>query len=127
MESMTRLIRTGHSYRCAADNTATTFDCSAGSTSLWFTDDTGRRVQLYWEPTTERVWHRVGTGIAIPITAGDMEIDSFRFFVTGAQAGTSSQQPTVTVALSGTAARGTRLETTVELQTTVTQRMLDIQ
>jgi prepilin-type N-terminal cleavage/methylation domain-containing protein len=146
LDNMTREIRTGNYYYCpiAPSNFAnqsnfgtSTQDCLSGSTGISFIESSPRhpsgRVAYYFAPvggpgTATTLWRRIGNGTATRLLPDDVSLTSTsRFFVTDTATltgGTNNvRQPTVMIVMV-LAATDSTPETT--LQTTITQRSLDI-
>jgi prepilin-type N-terminal cleavage/methylation domain-containing protein len=123
LESVTRLVRTGAEYRCDDDDAGETANCNGGD-SFWFTDDTDRRIRVHLSDGT--IMQTID-GTARSLTADDIDIERLRFFVSGTSSGPGDgEQPIVTLILQGVVAAGTDHESEVDIQTTVTQRVLDL-
>lgn len=118
-------------------------DCSAGSRlSVVETDNSLTRVsgstygpdnrityyfaQDYYGPDHGAIVRRLGTGTALPLTSEEIDVDTLSFTVVGSAVGTDTEAPRVRVFVSGKAGDIEDLDTTFRIQTTVTQRMLDI-
>jgi prepilin-type N-terminal cleavage/methylation domain-containing protein len=139
LDSMTREIRTGNNYYCTSGNFSSqeTYvagnDCENGSTGISFveagssiTGSGATRIAYYYDSSGDgSILRRVGTGPAESIVSEGIAINNAQFFVTGTDrlgAGTDTLQPTVTIILEARDDTGA----TTTLQTTVTQRELDI-
>jgi prepilin-type N-terminal cleavage/methylation domain-containing protein len=146
LDSMTREIRTGSNYYCNTRtvldgtpvSTTTVNDCAnshvadhgmsfiEAGTSL--TSGGGsKRIAYYFDTSsaTNTIMRKVGTGSPQSIVSDGITITNAQFFVTGTirlGAGTDINQPTVTIILEARDETGA----TTTLQTTVTQRELDI-
>ena len=134
-ENVTRLIRTGTQFDCGHTNgTPVPSDC-AGGTSLQFIDDTGRTIQLQpqTDATSTYLYQRVRDTTGVwggwyILTAPDFKLTNILFHVVGSAPKSSGdiQQPMVTVVMTGKVNAGKKTETEIKLQTTVTQRVLDL-
>ncbi len=136
LDNMTREIRTGNYYFCGDSGASAGLrvgsDCIGGSASISFVESStrassGGRVAYYFNNGS--LWRRIGNN-ATPekLLPDDVVIDvaSSEFFVTGTQTltnGNNTQQPTVTVIM---VLAGTNETVPLTLQTTITQRSLDI-
>lgn len=137
LDNITRELRTGNYYYCgdaaASRGTTAVNDCAGGATSVSFVESStrvssGGRVAYYF--SSGSLWRRVGSG-GTPerLLPDDVAIDvgASRFFVTGTPTLTGDtndmQQPTVTVVM---VLSGTDETLPITLQTTITQRALDI-
>ncbi|MFN3188393.1 MAG: type II secretion system protein J [Candidatus Paceibacteria bacterium] len=136
LDNMTREIRTGNYYYCgdsaASRGVTAVLDCVNGSTGMSFVESStrasaGGRVSYYF--SSNSLWRRIGSGgTAERLLPDDVRIDTgaSRFYVTGTPTLTGSsdvQQPVVTVVM---VLAGTADTEPVTLQTTITQRSLDI-
>jgi hypothetical protein len=141
LDSMTREIRTGSGYYCQSAGTlatvnqesygTTTSVCVNGNTGLSFLESgssisgSDSRISYYYDATAQSIMRRVGNGTAQSIVANGIQMVDADFFVSGATrlgTGTDTYQPTVTIILQAQDEEGA----TTTLQTTVTQRELDI-
>lgn len=144
LDSMTREIRTGNNYYCntrlvlagSPAATTTVLDCSSGSNGLSFieagtsltTGASSKRIAYYYDSsssTRRTIMRKVGGATPQSIVSDGIQITNAQFFVTGTArlgTGTNINQPTVTIVLEATDDTGA----TTTLQTTVTQRELDI-
>ena len=143
LDSMTREIRTGNNYYCDDYNTlrtstlstSTIRDCSSGDNGLSFVEagssitsgSSNKRIAYYFDTSTatNTIMRKVGNGTPQSIVAGGITVTKAEFFVTGTTrlgTGTDTNQPTVTIILEARDETGA----TTTLQTTVTQRELDI-
>lgn len=153
LNSMSREIRTGFSYYCDSGSEAAsiplpedTSNCSNGGTrfSVVETDNslTGgsrgsysqdNRITYYFDPAFHSngngaILRRVGTGDSLPITSEEIDITEFSLLVVGSDPGPldSAHSPRARIMIAGTAGEIEGLDTSFRLQTTVTQRLLDI-
>lgn len=129
-EHITRLIRTGTTYDCEAFGTLDTHDCNGG-TEFQFLDDTGRtiRIRVLGGVIQQQTRDTTGTwGSWFSLTAPDLDVKNLIFHVNDSEPLSSGNllQPTVTILVSGVVNEGKKTETDIELQTTVTQRVLDL-
>ncbi len=160
LDSMTREIRTGAAYYCAAEATNTslssifnpnsdidsilqlsTRDCASGNGTTRFrglafieggdsisaSDD---RILYYFDSEDKTLYRRVGNSAPQSIISSGITIEEFDFFVTGSDTlragGTgATRQPTVTIYIKATE-KGAVNEKPYYIQTTVTQRTLDV-
>ncbi len=93
------------------------------------------RILYYFDSTSNTVYRRVGTGSAQPIVSEEIYIVDFEFFVTGAEdlntepssadSTANTKQPTVTLYIKA-AENPDGTGKLFEVQTTVTQRTLDV-
>jgi type II secretory pathway pseudopilin PulG len=151
LDGMVRNIRMGVSYHCGdaseTNKTAlsTRSDCVSGGELIAFeafgnsSSDTGDQ-WVYWFQDG-RIWKSENArDTALPITAPEVEIDSFDVFVTGAEGVLNTDgdttQPKVVFSIQGTAGAqdstfsvvGTakRIRTTFNIQAVASQRLLDL-
>ncbi|MBY0538639.1 type II secretion system GspH family protein [Patescibacteria group bacterium] len=144
LDSMTREIRTGTNYYCNTRSvlddptqvsTSTVRDCAGGSDGLSFIEAgtsvtsgaSNRRIAYYFDTSsaTNTIMRKVGNGTPQSIVSDGITVTNAEFFVTGSDrlgTGTDINQPTVTIVLEARDENGA----TTTLQTTVTQRELDI-
>jgi prepilin-type N-terminal cleavage/methylation domain-containing protein len=151
LDSMTREIRTGTEYYCGSvaqvrsagvtGSASASADCSGGAPGISFreagtsiTSGVGnKRIAYYFDSSTNALMRQVGTDDPIRMTGADVVVNQARFFTTGtvrmSDGGINSssdiRQPTVTIAIDATAANANLVRNFV-VQTTVTQRTLDI-
>ena len=141
VESMARNIRVGTTYYCttsAADPPSvpppsvidTTNDCASGGRLMAFeandgdaSDDSDQIVYRINNTQLERSEESGVLGSFIKITAPEVQIDDFQFYVTGTTRG-DGEQPFVIITLSGTAGIG-RAATSFKVETSVSQRLID--
>lgn len=131
LDSMTRTLRTGYRYHCnSAANVAalptTRRDCASGDTGISVVDDRGQRVgyRLLNETVQRRVIGIDGDSGWVPLTSPDVRINEMLFYVTNTSL-SDDTQPLVTIGIRGEAGQQTKIESSFNIQTTVTQRVLD--
>lgn len=129
IESMARNIRTGYQYDCSPASAATLENCPNGGTSFRFVDDQNKVVIYSFDAAGDRLMRNYDGGGDVPLTAPPPElvIDDARFYLTGT-GGTGANaivQPTVTIVIQGHAGVLNGTESRFNLETTVTQRILD--
>lgn len=129
MDSMSRTIRTGESYYCANDVSTMpegTSDCASGASGITLINDRGDRVGYRF--TSGTIERRIITSTDdsgwLSLTAPELVIDDMRFYATGTTLA-DAFQPMVTISVRGTVAAGSEVESTFNIQTTATQRLLD--
>ncbi len=141
LDSMTREIRTGTSYYCATGAfstqeslSSTTQSCAGGSTGLSFLEagssitGASSRIAYFYDSsssTRKTIMRKIGGSDPQSIVSDGITITSAQFFVTGTdrlETSNNTIQPTVTIILEARDETGA----TTTLQTTVTQRELDI-
>lgn len=136
LDSMTREIRTGTDYYCAASGSlptagGATQDC-ANSSSFAFNEG-GR--SLTRGLTSNRIAYRLNGSVVerrlsnqtwLPVTSRDITVTSLRF-VTSGSTRNDAVAPTVTIFLSGTAGDASDdTLTEFDVQTTVVQQSIDL-
>jgi len=140
LDSMTRDIRTGSNYFCGTgswSNSANTQDCSTGDYRFAFNEG-GGSISSVCSPANPRIRFYLGgdgriyrdicgadAPAAAPITSEEVDISELDFVVTGTSRSDHSA-PLVSIYIEGTVngVRGTGAD--FNLQTTVTQQLLDI-
>lgn len=142
VEQMSRSLRVGASYHCEQSATppspgilATTRDCATDGGLLVAFEASGGDQE---DPTDQVVYRLNGShlerslsaganGTWVALTAPEVQITNFRFYVTGSQtlANGDTVQPRVLMIIKGTAAlQGGPTEFTV--QSSITQRLIDL-
>lgn len=134
MESMARTIRIGTTYDCESNPRAGVLnDCTNGGSNFGFTSSDGSSFIHYWLSGGQIVRcvasFNPGSTCNSPtaMTPGppEVSITNLRFYVRGTNIG-DNEQPNVIITVSGETASGSRYQTTFNLETSVTQRFLDI-
>jgi len=151
LDGMVRNIRMGVAYHCDDINEtnktilSTRADCTSGGELLSFEafgnslTDTGDQ-WVYWAENGRLYRSTDGRDTALPLTAPEVQIDSFAVFVTGAEGVLNTDgdtiQPKVVFSIQGTAgaedsafsAIGTakKIRTTFNIQAVASQRLLDL-
>ncbi len=116
VDSMTRALRVGTDYHCSGGA------CSRnGSDSLTFTDVDGREIEYRFNENDGQIERSIDGAGFLPLTAPEVVIERLTFYVDGVDA---NGQPRVLIVVSGHAGAG-RAETTFDIQTLVSQRILD--
>lgn len=141
VESMARNIRVGTTYHCSAgggdppsipsSQVDTTSDCkNPGGRIMAFeandgdaSDGSDQIVYRLNNTQLERSEESGAPGSFIKITAPEVQIESFQFYVSGTARG-DGDQPFVIITLSGTAGIG-RAATSFRIETSVSQRLID--
>ena len=131
LDSMTRSIRMGTDYRCGGSSPSNS-DCPSGGQSLYFESRYGDRSNTaddwaYWyDQNTKRIYKsEQGGAAAVAITAPEVNIESFTFYVVGTTQ-RDFVQPKVVITVKGVAGSQARTETTFSIQATAVQRSLDL-
>ena len=139
LDTMTREIRTGYNYYCTTSDTnpsgETKNDClgARNTTKLGVSFTKGKqfdwfcvgatRILYYYDELDKSIYRRIGDDPAQAIVSSGLAITDAQFYVTGTTAG-DDEQPTVTIYLEAQDVNDD--SKTYYLQTTVTQRILDI-
>jgi len=136
MDDISRNARVGSNYHCSDATNALDVtmvrNCPSGDTLFAFEPTRGNPSS----PTDQVVYRFVnsGTGIEkssdggssfVKITSSNITLDQMKFFVVGALSG-DSQQPRVVIVMKGVAGVEDKIKTNFNIQTTITQRILDI-
>ncbi len=129
LDTMGKEIRTGSFYHCGIDindfNT-TPRDCSVfpGGPSFTFLNGPGDTVTYRLNNNSiERVLNGNLVNLLV-MTSPDTVINSLSFYVTGSLIG-DKIQPRVTIILKGTAGIKEKLKSHINIQTTISQRLID--
>ncbi|MEN9852336.1 MAG: hypothetical protein RI996_279 [Candidatus Parcubacteria bacterium] len=148
MESMSRNLRLGNTYRCEkiegptytvpSSNLHVTRDCSSLSGNwgnfVAFEDQFGNQVDntdqayYYLDQVSGRIMYKkYNVAATTALTSDDLKIKSLRFYVTGITGTGEKVQPKIIIVVSGTTEVGKAQEPVeINLQTTVSQRPLNI-
>lgn len=152
LDSMTREIRTGEGYYCSSSagsgfrgNRLDVDDCSTGSGYLSLIEggesltagapDDQHRIEYRFNGTEESIQRRICTTDPCTasetwrtVTSPDITITDLTFFVDGTDklAASDRTQPLVTIFVAGEAGQIDGVDTGFQLQTTITQRQLDL-
>lgn len=97
-----------------------------GGKSILGTTTTDKRILYFFDNDAKTIKRRVGNNEAQSVISSGLVIESAKFFVTGSEPQSSAgdfEQPTVTIFIE---ARDATDDETYQLQTTVTQRILDL-
>ncbi|MBI4079923.1 type II secretion system protein [Candidatus Kaiserbacteria bacterium] len=138
LDGMVRSVRMGSDYHCGAGDIATPQSCETGDTKLAFKpycesecDAQNRWVYVYDTNGSfcgqGRLCKSENSGANYyAVTADDVSIDEFTFYVIGTTR-SDTIQPKVVVSVSGTAGSDdVKTKTTFSIQATAVQRILDI-
>lgn len=145
LDSMSREIRTGTSYYCATSAPSSprggytdVADCSKGSflsiieggKSLTGSSEyANRRIEYRYNASDRSIERRIRNSSWVRMTNPTISINAMYFNVSGTapkSSGSNASQPNVTIFISGTVSGVGETSSTFMLQTTVTQRVLDI-
>lgn len=134
LENISRNVRVGSNYHCSTGaavppNITTTQDCVNGGVLFAFEASDGDR-----SVSTDQIVYRfIGTQIEksldggatfIAVTAPEVTIEVLTFYVVGSTR-SDTEQPRVVMTVSGFAGVSDRARTSFNLQTTISQRLLD--
>lgn len=138
LDDMTRDIRTGTDYYCGAAASlpvdgVSTADCASGSSGFSFnesgdsltknTTNHSRRIAFRLNGTA--IERRLGNDAWEPLTASDVVITNFAFYVNGSSP-TDTAQPVVTIYIKGYTGTNDDTQSQFNIETTVVQQVLDI-
>lgn len=151
LDGMVRSVRMGGAYHCgnALETNKTSLsirsDCVLGGELLSFESFSGSPADVsdqwvYWFENGRLYKSVDARSIGLPITAPEIQIDSFRVFVTGAEgllnADGDTTQPKVVISIQGTAGaegntsgvigNSSKIRTTFNIQAVASQRLLDL-
>lgn len=128
LEAMSRAIRFGTNYHCGSSgNLYNPLDCSSPSSSFSFRSADGNLVTYFLSSNIIYRSINNGTSYALTPTNGDVIIQNLDFRVFGSYAyGTDYLQPQVIINVSGYSGSKSSTRSNFNLQTTVSQRVLDI-
>lgn len=126
LESMSRTIRFGTNFYCGttASNPPGANDCAAGSTSFSVRDSNGALV--VYSLSNGKIMKAVNNASANAVTSSEINITRLTFYVFGSTGWPDINQPRVIMSLSGTVGSKTATQSTFNLETSVSQRKLDI-
>lgn len=138
VESMSRKIRVGTTYHCEFSNSipppniSQPQDCNNGGKLLAFESSGGNSSnindQIVYRINGTRIERSENSGIPgtfVNITAPEVSIENFSFYVDGTSMSDNSQ-PRVVLIIRGTAGAKEKYKTKFNLQTTMSQRVLDL-
>jgi prepilin-type N-terminal cleavage/methylation domain-containing protein len=124
---MGKEIRTGTSYHCGTaidDFNSNPQDCNTGGPSFTFLNASGTKITYRINGNQiERVVNGDYANTLV-LTSPDTNITSLNFYVVGAPSG-DHLQPRVTIVLKGTSGLKTKTKSFLNIQTTISQRLLD--
>ena len=132
MEDMSKNLRTGYDYHCSnsLSNLSTPLSCASGGGIISFkssSDGSQWVYEILSDGTLQKSISGGAAGTFVTLTPPEIKISpTSSFSVTGAEAG-DNLQPFVTIKLIGTITSENNVITPFSLQTSVSQRMIDIQ
>jgi len=129
LDTMGKEIRTGSSYHCGTgidDFSESPRDCSVfpGGPSFTFRSGLGDKVTYRLNNSRLERIENGDSANALVMTASDAIIDLLSFYVVGSPTN-DAIQPRVTVILKGTAGIKEKIKSRINIQTTVSQRLID--
>ncbi len=126
LESMSREIRVGYDYTCNRGTVPISggSDCGSGASILAFKTKEGNNAYFRYNSISKTIERKVSgkDTNAVSLIGDDVQIDKFKFYVTGTTTGNSTQ-PKVLMVLEGSTKRSD-IDTVFNIQTTVSQRKL---
>ena len=131
LENMVRNMRTGTGYHCGpSGNLETPQNCSDGDDFLALEAVGGSpgaaSDQIVYRLNGSRVEKSENGGAGfLPITAPEIEVTNLTFYVEGVNSG-DGEQPKIIMTIAGNAGATPKTRTNFSLQTTISQRILDI-
>lgn len=119
IENMQKNIRTGFEYKCNGSAT----DC-AGGTSFTFTRaENGLPIEVTYSLFAGKIFEKIDTGAAIPITAEGVVIEKLNFYLEGVAAAPEDlRQPKVIMVIKGETGGKEKLKSKFSIQTTVSMK-----
>lgn len=124
LDVMGKEIRTGTSYHCGSDISLVPLDCPSGSSSFTFLNASGQTVTYRLNSQRLQVSKDGGANWQFLTSSDLIIIDQLAFYTRGAPA-SDKMQPRVTVVLRGVAGLKEKIKSRLNIQTTISQRMLD--
>ena len=131
MEMMSREIRTGYNYHCGTSGSITdTQDCMDGENYIafepYYGDPSNSNDQVVFKIENNRIQKSIDSGSHFAsLTANELVIDNGSYFVVVGSDPDDTDQPKVIIAISGAVASNAKVSSPFNLQTTVSQRLLD--
>jgi len=130
VEVMTREMRFGTNYHCGTSNTLTLpQNCpnAPGENFISFLGSNGNQIVYRLNTTTNQLERSEDGGNSyLGITAPEINVQALSFYVIGAgQGGSALQQPKVIILIRGFAGSKPTSQSSFNLETTVSQRLLD--
>ena len=124
VDSIGREIRTGTGYKC--NNSSATPTCSGGGTSFGYTDSSGRTV-VYSRQQVNGNGQILASinGVASALTDPRINVETLTFYVFNVGTG-DGLQPRVIITMKGTITPEQGKPVSFNIQTTATQRFLEL-
>ncbi|MFA6565681.1 MAG: fibronectin type III domain-containing protein, partial [Candidatus Paceibacterota bacterium] len=133
VESMVRGLKTGTSFHCGLGGDINDpQDCPSGDTYLAFKKATDNKVIVY-RLAGEKLERSDDAGFSFfPVTdVTNVKISDLKFYVTGSipfdNDPVNTDQPKVVIVMRGTVGQGTKRSSSFSIQTTITQRLPDLE
>ena len=124
LENMSRTMRVGTNYDCGS--VGSPLDCAvSGSNRINFEDSSGINVVYRYNSGSQGIERSVDSEPFLSITAPEVRIEDLRFYVTGASS-FDNFQPKVVMTIRGFAGVNEKVKTNFNLQTAISQRVLDL-
>lgn len=128
IEDMTRIIRFGNTYYCGETSTLTgpqnCFIASGGQSALSLYSEDGKHI-IYKYNGSAIARSDNGGATYTTLTAPDVVIENFKFYVYGAF-NNDNEQPRVIVEVKGRVGTKPSIQSSFDIQTTISQRNLDM-
>lgn len=127
LDSMSRTIRFGTVYHCGGGTISTPADCASGDTSMSVLASDGNRVTYSFSGGS--LTKSINSGTPVAFTSPEINITSVKFRVFGSApyaSDASNLQPQAIITVQGTVGTKTKSQSTFSIETTVSQRRLDI-
>ncbi|MSU56506.1 MAG: type II secretion system protein [Candidatus Taylorbacteria bacterium] len=134
LENMSRNIRTGYNYHCGFGTVTVPADCATiPAIQLVFKDRQGSYVAYRWTGSGDIERSRNTDPVAlltsdsfIPITAPEITIEQFGFYVDGT-GNNDKEQPRVLIVAKGSMQGKSKVISRFNIETIVSQRLLDVE
>lgn len=126
LESMSRTIRFGTNFYCGTTSTnpPPANDCASGAASFSVRSSDGNLV--VYSLSNGQIMKSVNGGATNALTSSEITISRVMFYVFNSTGWPDQGQPRVLISISGTVGNKVSTQSTFNLETTVSQRKLDI-
>ncbi|MFH0846008.1 MAG: type II secretion system protein [Patescibacteria group bacterium] len=134
METMSREIRTGYNYHCGScfgSDCTTDNDCPAGDSSIAFEPYNGNpssysdQVIFMFDQDNQQILKSTNNGDDyLGLTSPELHVEDLTFIVVGSDP-SDTRHPKVLITASGYVQSDSNTQTSFNLQTTVSQRLID--
>lgn len=126
VENITRTMRVGVDYHCGVlGDYNTPRDCAQDGDSFIAFKDSDNQLLIFQLNDGQIERSEDGGATYLSITSPEINIQELRFFVLGSE-NSDQLQPRVLMIVRGTAGTVQKTQTTFNLQTTISQRLLDV-